>query len=325
MKRRKFLADSALLSSAMFLPVSQIDASKSSTLRFGVIADLHQDVMHDGPKRMEAFIEDMEERKPDFIIQLGDFCRPYNYNKVIMDLWKRFQGPRYHVIGNHDMDGGFTRKQVVDFWEVEGKYYSFDLNGYHLVILDGNDQDPRPERPEGYARYIGKEQLEWLETDLDQTDLPVIVFCHQGLDNDLGGIYNGTESRLVLERANKKAGFQKVILVFSGHHHQDYYNVINDIHYIQINSMSYQWLGDEYQHVRYSKEVDESHPWIKYTVPYRDPIWAYVEIDLDGILHLSGKKSEFVGKSPEAMGISADIFGYPIVPEISDKEINLKL
>ena len=132
--------------------------------------------------------------------------------------------------------------------------------------------------PSGYARFISQEQLDWLEKDLDQTQLPTIVFCHQGLDNDFGGIYNGTQSRLVLERANEKAGFNKVQVVFSGHHHQNYHNLINDIHYVQINSMSYQWLGDKYKKVRYSEAVDETHPWIKYTAPYKDPIWADVEI-----------------------------------------------
>ncbi len=125
-----------------------------------------------------------------------------------------------------------------------------------------------------------------------------------------------------MERANEKADFQKVQFVFSGHHHQDYYNNINGIHYIQINSMSYQWLGKNFQHIRYSEEVDKSNPWIKYTVPYKDPIWAYVEINSD-TLRLYGKKTEFVGPSPEELGVDKTIFGYPIVPYISDKKIKL--
>jgi len=223
----------------------------------------------------------------------------------------------------HETDGGFTREQVVDYWKAQGTYYSFDSKGFHIVVLDGNDEDTSSSRPAGYARFIGKEQLEWLAEDLEKTDLPTIVFCHQGLDNDLGGIHNATESRLVLERANKQADFNKVQVVFSGHHHQDYYNNINGIHYVQINSMSYQWLGEDFQHIRYSKEIDETHPWIKYTAPYKEPIWAYVEISADGIFQLKGKKSEFVGPSPKELGVTRDKYGYPIVPHISDKQFKI--
>ncbi|MCJ7716945.1 MAG: hypothetical protein MUO54_10570, partial [Anaerolineales bacterium] len=150
-----------------------------------------------------------------------------------------------------------------------------------------------------------------------------IVFCHQGLDNDLGGIHNATESRLVLEQANENADFQKVQFVFSGHHHQDYYNHINGIHYLQINSMSYQWLGEEYQHISYSQEVDNKYPWIKYTVPYKDPIWAIADFSEEKTFRLFGKISEFVGPSPEDLGVDMSKFAYPIVSQISYKEFKL--
>ncbi len=70
---------------------------------------------------------------------------------------------------------------------------------------------------------------------------------------------------------------------------QDYYNHINDIHYVQINSASYQWLGEGYQEIRYSEKVDETHPWIKYTVPYREPLWAVIEISKQGRSLYKGK------------------------------------
>lgn len=328
MNRRNFFKNSALTTLGVTgihkLPALPPNVNeKLGRIRIGICADLHQDVMHDGPKRIEAFIRDMEVQKPDFIIQMGDFCRPYDYNRVILDIFNRFNGPRYHVIGNHDMDGGFTRDQVVAFWKAIGKYYSFDQKGYHFIVLDGNDHDPSPDRPSGYARFIGKEQMQWLEEDLEKTRLPVIIFLHQGLDNDLGGIYNAMETRLVLERANKRAGFRKVQLVFTGHHHQDYHNVINGIHYIQINSMSYQWLGGDYEHLRYSEEVDKTHPYIKATVPYKDPLWAVVDIFPNGDFRLKGTKSVFVGPSPEDLGMSPYQFGYPIVPYISDRKISL--
>jgi len=311
------------LMSPLQLKANASEIREQGTLKFGLCADVHKDVMHDADERMQAFIREATEKELDFIIQLGDFCRPYEYNLEFMSIWNSFPGKKYHVIGNHDMDGGFTREEVVEYWNSEGRYYSFDCKGFHFIVLDGNDQDPSPNRPGGYSRFFGREQLDWLEKDLDNTELPCLVFSHQGMDNDLGGIHNGTESRLVLERANERAGRQKVQLVFSGHHHQDYYNNINGIHYIQINSMSYQWLGEKFQHQRYSKEVDEKFPWIKYTVPYKDPLWAYAEISSGNHFHLYGKQSEFVGPSPKELGVDMREFGYPIVPYISDKELHL--
>ncbi len=325
--RRDFIKLLSLGSTAMVLPVSlsakTIAKERKESLKFGVCADVHKDIMHDADSRMKAFVQDAAEKELDFIIQLGDFCRPYDYNLEFMSIWNSFPGKKHHVIGNHDMDGGFTREQVVEYWKSEGRYYSFDCKGFHLVVLDGNDKDPSPNSPSGYARYIGREQLDWLAKDLENTELPCIVFSHQGLDNDLGGIDNATSGRLVLERANEQAGKQKVQFVFSGHHHQDYHNCINGIHYIQINSMSYQWLDDKYKVIRYSEELDKKFPWIKFTVPYKDPIWAIAEIS-PGTLNLYGKRTEFVGPTPEELGVDMHIYGYPIVPYISDKNIKLK-
>ncbi len=325
--RRDFIRLLSIGGTATMLPLNLSAIAlkeKKKSLKFGICTDVHKDIMHDADSRIRAFIEDATEKESDFIIQLGDFCRPYDYNLEFMSVWNSFQGKKYHVIGNHDMDGGFTRGQVVDYWNIENRFYSYDCKGYHFIVLDGNDADPSPDRPSGYARFIGEEQLQWLEKDLEDTGLPSIVFIHQGLDNDLGGIHNATQSRLVLERANEKAGFQKVQYVFSGHHHQDYYNVINGIHYIQINSMSYQWLGEKYLQIRYSEEVDSNYPWIKYTVPYKDPLWAYVELSADGSLDLYGRISEFVGPSPEDSGVDMSVYGYPVVPYISDKEFKIK-
>jgi 3',5'-cyclic AMP phosphodiesterase CpdA len=328
MNRRNFLRNSAATTLGIAginkLPEAAIH-EKFKTIRIGICADLHQDIMHDGPQRIAAFIEAMNVQRPDFIIQLGDFCIPYERNNVILNIWNRFPGPKFHVIGNHDTDGGFTCEQVVSFWKAIGKYYSFDMKGYHFVILDGNEKNPSPDRPPGYARYISDEQLHWLEADLDKTTFPVIIFCHQGLDNDMGGIENATQSRLVLERANAKANFSKVQIVFSGHHHLDYHNIVNGIHYIQINSMSYQWLGEKYQHLRYSEDVDKAHPNIKETVPYKDPLWAVVDIHQDGSFTLQGRKSAFVGPSPIELGMPRYEYGYPIVPVISNRQIKLTM
>ncbi|WP_160718067.1 metallophosphoesterase family protein [Chitinophaga solisilvae] len=320
MDRKNFLTKTTLAGGAVLFARFPAYTPAKKKIRFGVIADLHHDIMHDAPERLSAFISAMNQEKPDFILQMGDFCYPKKENQPLMDIWNRFSGPRYHVIGNHDTDGGFTREQVVEFWKAKGKYYSFDSNGFHFVILDGNEHNSSKSRPPGYARYISSTQLQWLQEDLAATALPTIVCCHQGLDNDAGGLENGTLLRYTLEQANQR-GKHKVILVLSGHHHQDYYNHINGIHYVQINSASYQWLGEKYKEIRYSADIDKTHPWIKYTVPYKEPLWATIEITDNGSITIKGRKTIFVGTTPEQLGVNPVEYIYPIVPYISDRNL----
>lgn len=314
MKRRSFLSTSIISGLGMTLAGSLSTRASASAnkknkskivLKIGVCTDLHQDLIDDGPKRLQEFINEMNLLKPDLILQNGDFCTPKPSNKVIMDIWNQFKGPKYHVIGNHDIDGGFTHDQVIDFWGAKGKYYSFDHNNYHLVVLNGNERPPN-DTVKGYPRSITPEQLNWLKQDLDASNYPVIVFCHQGIDNDMDGINEGDQVRIIFERANQKAGYKKVRLVISGHHHEDYLNVYNDINYVQINSISYQ-----FNHLKtgYSFALT------------KDPLWAFITIYDDGSISIKGKRSSYINPIP-AKDLQ-DWNGYPTVPTISDRIITI--
>jgi len=290
-------------------------------VRFGICTDVHKDIMHDADARLALFIQEASKRKLDFIIQLGDFCRPYDYNLDFLKIWNSFPGEKYHVIGNHEMDGGFSREQVIEYLHSPAKYYSFDKNGFHFIVLDGNDLNPSPDKAPGYSRYIGEEQKKWLINDLRSTNYIVILFSHQSLESD--GIENREEIRNILERENESAGFTKVIACFSGHHHTDHAAKINGINYIQINSMSYSWVGGEYQVIRYGKEIDEKYPWIKYTIPYKDPLFTFVEVNANAIL-IEGKHSSFVGPGPGEMGMPEKTENDKITPIISSRKIKRK-
>ncbi len=284
-------------------------------LRLGVCADVHKDIMPDADKRLGVFIDRMNREKMDFIIQLGDFCRPYEKNQGFLDIWNGFEGDRYHVLGNHDTDGGFTREQTLAFWGAAAKYYSFDKGGYHFIVLDGNDK--KEGAASGYPRYIGAEQREWVKKDLAGSRLPVMVFSHQSIEN-AGGLKNGAEIREIFESVNQEAGFRKVIACFSGHHHADYVKVINDIYYVQINSMSYQWLGSEYKHARFGREIEEAYPWVSATAPYQDALYAIVTVNPDRSIRIDGVKSDWIAPGPAELGVPVGLESAS-VPWISDR------
>ena len=318
--RRKFLKYAATATGLLTLPIPDVFA-KAKPLTFGVIADVHYDLIPDGMSRLQAFITAAASRELNFIIQLGDFCIPKPENRSFVALFNGYQGEKHHVLGNHDMDMGFSRAQARDFWSMKETYYSFDQQGIHFIILDGNDPNPQPF--EGYHRYIGTEQLDWLRQDLEHTSFPTVIFSHQTLENEDGGIANMVQVRSLLEQVNAKAGFKKVFACICGHHHTDYHTRINGIYYIQINSSSYRWVGGDYRVRRYDDETHEKYKWLDHMIPYADPLFTFISIDPEGYLHIESKESTFVGPGPEEMGMPPRPKNDPIVPFIKGKQLQL--
>jgi predicted phosphodiesterase len=312
----------ALASTAMILPLEVFPFDfKRETVHFGLIADIHQDVMHDGKERLQAFLDASSKKDLDFIIQMGDFALPRPQNQPFLDVWNAHPGDKYHVLGNHDMrDHGFTREQTMTWWEMEKPYYSFDQKGIHFIVLDGNDPNPKPWS--GYDRYIGDAQKEWLIKDLKNTNKPTIIFSHQTLQLESDGVANMKDIRAILEETNKKAGFNKVMCCISGHTHTDYMTQINGIYYVQINSASYRWVGRKYKTIRYSKEIDEKFGSVKYTIPYKDPLFTFIKVKNNSI-HIKACKTEYVGPGPEELGIPKKQVGEEISSQISGFKIRV--
>ena len=105
-------------------------------------------------------------------------------NKSFLKIWNTFRGPKYHVLGNHDMDKN-SKQEMLEFWEMPKTYYSYDFKGFHFIVLDANflyqdgkftDYDKANFYVDSSIRtYINTEQIEWFKSDLDATNLPTIV------------------------------------------------------------------------------------------------------------------------------------------------------
>lgn len=314
--RREFIKLTSIGGMAMVLPLDVFSSQFTrENIEIGLIADVHQDIMHDGEQRISEFINTAHKRRPDFIIQLGDFALPRPQNQSFLDIWNSYKGHKFHVLGNHDMrDFGFTREQTMTWWNMKERYYSFDKKGVHFIVLDGNDPNPKPWS--GYDRFIGDEQKNWLIQDLKNTTNPTIVFSHQTLQLESDGITNMQEIRSILENANTNAGFNKVLCCLSGHTHTDYMMNINGIYYVQINSASYRWVGSKYETIRFSKEVDQQFGNIKKTIPYKESLFTFMTIKNNKII-IEPRKTEFVGPGPDELGIPEQSSQDPIVPTIS--------
>ena len=314
--RRDFFRGTLLAAAGLTLNVPALARnSRKGKMRIGMISDVHQDVMHDAMDRLRAFLDAMRQEKPDLIFQLGDFCQPVAKNKPFIELWNSYEGPRFHVLGNHDMDGGFKREQTVAWYGMSARYYAFEQGGVKFIVLDGNDPEAGKS---GYQRFIAEEQKSWLEAQLDATTLPVIVMVHQPLDLP-GGITNQKEIRALLEK-NRGKDHAGVIAVFAGHLHQDSVNRIKDIPYVQVNSASYVWLPTTARREVYEKSIHSAHPNLAQVAPYREALWALVTLDFDaGQMTIAGRKTEWVGPDPWQRGLEEKQYPPAVTkPQISD-------
>jgi len=133
-----------------------------------------------------------------------------------------------------------SKPEVLGAFGLERGYYSFDLGGFHVVILDaeynpdGSDYDHVFMRTKG---FIPTWEFEWLEADLAGTDLPTIVCVHQPLDVDFESLAGGPPivNHLDVQRALVDSGV--VVAVLQGHDHENRHALIEGIHYITFTAM----------------------------------------------------------------------------------------
>ena len=302
--RRSFIrnigaAGTILLTQNVYaIPSSSIAGKKP--LRFGFITDLHH--LQFGKKeevRMTGFMDAVMKENPDFIVQCGDFCRPTKSDGIeaVMEQWNRFKGPKYHVLGNHDMD--FCDKEtIMKMWGMPERYYSFDRDGFHFVVMDRNflkkddgtlvDYNASNWGPLSAPQrsFTDSKQLEWLKQDLAASKYPVIVFMHQPvfLSDFFQELGNADEILKIFDEANFNAerskSNNKVAAVFMGHDHDDRYGERNGVHYFIINSASYVYtnIGAHY---------------------YKDPLYAFVSLDPAGKLIIEGRSTTYLKETPD--------------------------
>ncbi len=87
----------------------------------------------------------------DFIIKFGDFVIPYDYNLEFLSIWNSYPGEKFHAIGNHGPDVGFTKEDVVEYLGMPAIYYSFDKNEFRFIVLDGNEVNLSTDKPPRYT------------------------------------------------------------------------------------------------------------------------------------------------------------------------------
>jgi len=256
MNRREFLKVSAwTIAGTAFLP--GLTCCQFGSIRFGWVTDIHYALapikwgryFSESKEKLSEAITLFNQSALDFVIETGDFKdqnepaekrKTQSYLKAIEAVFSQFNGPRYHVLGNHDLDS-LSKMEFQSIIQNSGisprhTYYWFEVGGYRFIVLDAcfrEDEMPYDNNNfKWYDTFIPKYQLDWLKHTLYQSRLPVVVFTHQLLDGE-GELYvkNAPVVRKVLENSGV------VTAVFQGHKHEGDYNLINSIHYITQKAM----------------------------------------------------------------------------------------
>lgn len=317
--RRKFLKASTVAAISFAIPKAAFAFTKSlrEKVSFGVISDLHHDLIPDGKERLNDFLFEVSKRKPDAIIQMGDFAFPSEKNQELVNLFNQAHPQSFHVLGNHDMDEGFKKEDCRKSWGMPSYYYIKEVSGLKLIVLDGNDEGS-PTHKGGYASYIGPPQQEWLKAELEAAVLPVVIISHQ----PIAGIYpidNTGEIQPILS-----AFSQKIILAMNGHAHVTQHVEVGGVNYVHINSASYYWVGAKFKHKSFPDSVHENYPSLEFACPYESSLFAFLTIDPASMrVSVEGRKSKWVGPTPAELGydiVTAQDLKNHVRPEIENRK-----
>ena len=232
-------------------------------MRFGLVTDCHYaDIPYarrEHPVGDAAYRETlaklrecvavMESERPSFLIELGDFkdqgpdkASTIGYLDRVEKVFSGFPGPRYHVLGNHDLDlidkPEFLAR-IKNYGQDKARaHYSFEVSGIRFVVLDAcynsKLEDYVPGNWDWTDANVPPEQLAWLEEEIASAPGRVIVFGHQCLDPNADPrhvVRNAAEVRAILEKSGK------VNAVFTGHQHSGLISCVNGITYYSLRAM----------------------------------------------------------------------------------------
>ena len=238
-------------------------------MKFLSFTDMHySDVQMAGERKRHMSLEKVKKAISehiegcDFVVNFGDTADLFPEGKSQISLWKETAevlkncGKKYYcLIGNHDTS---TDKNTwAEIMNMPSRYYSFERDGYKIIVLDPNQNDEKNPFPEEEIKwaycYIDDEQFEWMKKEIDTASGDVIVFTHELLilgerDNDDDHVIRKREK--IIDFIEKSG---KVKAVFAGHYHYGDRTFHNGIHYITFRSIC---LNDDYAH--YVVTVDEN-------------------------------------------------------------------
>lgn len=207
--------------------------------------------------KLKDAVQTFNSEDVDFTVQTGDLIdRNLSSFSDILPIYNTIEGPKYHVLGNHDFP--VTTNEVVDILGMPNQYYDFKYKNWRFVVLDTNDLSlyANPVDSEKYQQAhemynslkatneinaqtwnvgVSEEQLTWLRGVLKkaaQRQEKVVVLAHMPVyPENNHNVWNDEAVITELEAAGN------VVAYFNGHNHAGNYGMKNGIHYVNLKGM----------------------------------------------------------------------------------------
>ncbi|WP_448104334.1 metallophosphoesterase family protein [Pedobacter panaciterrae] len=260
MKRRELIKGIGLVAGALSISGSAMAAEpvagtkKKRILRIAHITDIHMRPELNAPDRFRQCMKEIKKHKIDFFLNGGDTIFAADYGNITRDrveaqwaIWNELRNElsayeMHSCLGNHDMwwaapdkqDAMYGKPHVVKQLNIPNRYYSFQKQGWHFIILDSNNSN---------AGSLDPEQRKWLEADLAALPkgTPVLCLSHYpilGVSTIMEG-GNHTDSRYITDLFYTHK--DKKITCLSGHIHLLDAAEYNGVHYYCNGALSGFW------------------------------------------------------------------------------------
>ena len=160
-------------------------------------------------KETEKTINKMTKLEPEFILGLGD----YTFENISPQCWFDISEPINDkmkiAIGNHDLDSQTSYHQLLDHYNLQEPYYSFNFHNIHFLAI--SSEHPFEEASKQYE-FIKNDLEESLQ---DPSILWRIVFMHKPMYTS--ATFDEEDSKELRDTFHELFEIYKIDLVLSGH------------------------------------------------------------------------------------------------------------
>lgn len=293
-------------------------------IKFLVFSDLHYDDSEDGDKRIEDILKNARNKQLDFIVSLGDLCKPTSANSKVLDKFNSLGIPFYPVIGNHETDD-FNLNEICSFYSLNNSYYSVLHDNYKLIFMNTCYLLENGIEKSYYKKnfkhsfsvypFVPMDEINWLQDELSD-GMKSIIFSHHSFVNSYAkrGVSNRTSLRDIFRK-------NAVLLCLNGHDHGDSFSHVDGVSYMTINSANYAWLGTQ---IESSETLMEKYSYLQGMLQYEQAMSAYIEVD-DYEIRIFGEEGNYLSVTPDDIELYDYKWnGVSIKPQISTHSVSLK-
>lgn len=345
----------------------------SEKIVFSAFADLHykKGMYAVSVDDLKNIFQRAEDNNAELVINLGDMCNDYIRSPELIKAYlQNEQGlDVFGVYGNHELETeGNTmslvtplltnRSDDVKWGSENGKigngeiaYYSFDKGIFRFVCLDANySLNPKTGEyehnlpaswgaPNGniYPCSLGETQFSWLEQTLyasAKEGKHCIIVSHPSFSGLWQECNDAQRVRDIFRKANEITP-KTVVLALNGHLHSNHHAVIEDVVYLDINTVRggwwssrpfYPYVEKDIKNPKYTFEFTEydqsgnpsqtfhrplsSLTMGEQTLFFKDPLSAIISVNEDGTVNLKGMQTEWM---------------YGIAPDTKDSDVLLRI